>query len=159
MRKKILDASAAAVDVAPRSDDWLDVPQIAAVEMSSEDPLFPVESVFQGQEGIGWRADQDGEQLLRLIFKEPVRLHHVQLQFVEKEHERTQEFSIRWSSAQGAPLQEIVRQQWTFSPAGSTSEIEDYAVSLENVAVVELFIRPDLQAGRGRATLSKWRLA
>jgi len=159
MRKKILDGRAAEVDVAPGIYDWLDLPRIATVELSSEDPRFPIESVFDAHEGVGWRANQDGEQLLRLIFEEPVRLHHLQLQFVEEEHERTQEFAIRWSPAQGVSLKEIVRQQWTFSPGGSTREVEDYAVNLENVRVVELFIRPDLTAGRGRATLSKWRLA
>jgi len=159
MRKKILDSNAAGVQVPERGNDWLDLRQIANIEASSEDPLFPIESVFQEHENIGWRADQEGEQLLRLIFDEPIRLHRIQLEFVEKEHRRTQEFTIRWSSANGGKLQEIVRQQWTFSPGGSTREVEDYDVSLDGVAILELFIRPDLNAGRGRATLLKWRLA
>ena len=159
MRKRIVDSVAAGTDNAPRNDEWLDLSQIATVEVSSEDPLFPVESVFEGHQNVGWRANQDGEQLLRLIFDEPVQLRRIQLQFVEKEYERTQEYTIRWSSARGGTTREIVRQQWTFSPGGSTHEVEDYAVRLEDVAALELFIRPDLHAGRGRATLSQWRLA
>jgi len=53
-------------------------------------------------------------------------VHRIQLRFVEPERERTQEFTIRWSSVDGGPAKEIVRQQWNFNPAGSTSEVEDY---------------------------------
>lgn len=161
MRKKILGSGSGAVGVHVHrpNDEWLDVSQIATVEVSSEHPLFPVESIFQERANIGWRADQEGEQLLRLILDEPVRLHRIQLEFIETEYERTQEFTIRWSAARGGPMREIVRQQWTFSPGGSTREIEDYAVDLENAAVLELSIRPDLQPRHGKATLSKWRLA
>lgn len=158
MRKEILDLSATGAHVSQRNVAWLDLPQIASIELSSEDPLFPVESVFQDSENTGWRADRDGEQQLRLIFDKPVELHRIQLEFVETENERTQEFTIRWSSAKGEPVREIVRQQWVFNPEGSTREVEDYGVNLKNVSALELSIRPDLQAGHGRATLSKWRL-
>jgi len=85
-------------------------------------------------------------------------LQRMQLHFVEPEVERTQEFIIRWSSAQGGPPRDVVRQQWNFSPAGSTSEVEHYDVNLERVAVLELSIRPDLKDGTGRATLVSWRV-
>jgi hypothetical protein len=57
------------------------------------------------------------------------------------------------------PSSEIVRQQWNFNPQGSTSQIEDYQVNLSNVAVLELRIRPELNAGRGIASLARWRIA
>ncbi len=62
---------------------------------------------------VGGALNQNGEQLLRIIFDEPTPLHRVQLHFEENELERTQEFTIRWSPAQGGPTQEVVRQQWT----------------------------------------------
>jgi uncharacterized protein (DUF736 family) len=139
------------------NDTWLDLEQIATVEVTSEDPHFPVEGVFESS-GIGWRASQDGEQQLRIIFDEPTTLHRIRLHFVEQEVERTQEFVIRWSSAQGGPARDVVRQQWTFSPAGSTSETEHYDVNLERVSILELSIRPDLKSGTGRATLLSWRV-
>ena len=43
-------------------------------------------------------------------------------------------------------FREIVRQQWNFSPQGSTSEIEDYGVGLPGVSALELTITPDLRA-------------
>jgi hypothetical protein len=49
----------------------------------------------------------------------------------------TQEFTLRWSQA-GGPFREIVRQQWHFSPHGSTIEVEDYQIDLERASVLEL---------------------
>jgi hypothetical protein len=51
-----------------------------------------------------------------------------------------------------------MRQQWNFSPAGSTTEIEDYAIELNAVSVLELTIRPDLGGREAVATLAAWRL-
>jgi hypothetical protein len=138
---------------------WLDLEQIATVEVTSEEPDFPVESVFSSEDGTGWRASQKGLQQIRIIFDQPVTLRRIQLHFLEPDLERTQEFSVRWSSAEGGPPQEIVRQQWNFSPASSTSEVEDYEVSLDGVAVLELAITPDLTRREAPATLAKWRVA
>jgi hypothetical protein len=158
VRKRIVGASAILGEVVDLNDGWIDLEQIAAVEVTSEDPHFPVEAVFKSDSGIGWRASQDGEQQLRIIFDEPTTVHRMRLHFVELEVERTQEFTIRWSSAQGGPSRDVVRQQWTFSPAGSKSEVEHYNVNLERVSILELSIRPNLNNGAGRATLSSWRV-
>jgi hypothetical protein len=158
MRKRILGSSVIQSAAANLNDRWLDLQQIATVEVTSEDPHCPVEAVFERDSGIGWRASQDGEQQVRIIFDEPTTLHRMQLHFVEPEVARTQEFVLRWSSAQGGPAQDVVRQQWTFSPAGSTSEVEHYDVNLDRVSVLELSIRPDLNSGTGRATLVSWRV-
>jgi hypothetical protein len=42
---------------------------------------------------------------------------------------------------------------------GSTREVEDYEVSLDSVAVLELAITPDLTRREAPATLAKWRVA
>jgi hypothetical protein len=97
---------------------WLDLEQIATVEVTSEDPSFPIEFAFSSSRRLGWRASEKGEQQIRIIFDEPISLHRIQLRFHETESERTQEFTLRWSSAAGAPSKEIVRQKWNFSPAG-----------------------------------------
>ena len=126
--------------------------------MTSEDPGFPVESALGLAGGPGWRASQKGTQTIRIIFDEPVSLHRLQLRFHEAECERTQEFTIRSSGADG-PTREIVRQQWNFSPAGSTTEIEDYVVELEAVSALELTIQPDLERREAVATLVSWRMS
>jgi outer membrane receptor protein involved in Fe transport len=50
----------------------------------------------------------------------------------------------------GGPEKKIVRQQWNFSPAGSTTEIEDYAVDLDGVSVLELAIQPAWAGARDK---------
>ncbi len=158
MRKRI--ANRGLTEDRPESrQSWIDLREIATVEVTSEDPRFPIESVFESEDGPGWRASEKGEQQVRLIFDEPRSLHRIQLRFVEPEHERTQEFMVRWSPAEGGHPKEIVRQQWNFNPAGSTTEVEDYEVSLEGVSVLELVIRPDLTHNQSPASLAGWRIA
>ena len=157
MRKRIVEASP--TQGRPGSGQrWIDLGQIATVEVTSEDPEFPIESVFSSTSGPGWRASQKGEQQVRLVFDQPLFVRRIQLHFLETKRERTQEITVRWSSAQGGEPKEIVRQQWNFSPAGSTSEIEDYEVNLEDVSVLELVIRPDLTYDEAPATLTAWRV-
>jgi hypothetical protein len=55
-------------------------------------------------------------------------------------------------------VREIVRQQWSFSPQGSTSEIEDYRVNLDSVLVLELALKPDLTPTNACATLVSRRM-
>jgi len=138
---------------------WMDLGQIATVEVTSEDPEFPIESVFTADGGPGWRASQKGEQQIRLIFDEPLVVRRIQLHFVEPKCPRLQEFALRWLTADGGKPREIVRQQWNFSPAGSTSELEDYEVNLEGVSALELDIKPDLTHNEALATLAVWRVA
>jgi hypothetical protein len=132
---------------------------MATVEVTSEDPDFPIESAFGSNRDAGWRASQRGDQLIRLIFDRPISVRRIQLHFREAELERTHEFTVRWSSVGGGVMNEIVRQQWNFSPTGSTGEVEDYQVSLDDVSVMELAIKPDLGRQEALATLSRWRLA
>ena len=157
MRKGIVETDLAK----PRGESeqgWLDLEQIATVEVTSEDPRFPIESAFGPKRGLGWRASQKGEQQIRVIFDEPMSLHRIQLRFHEAECERTQEFSLRWLPGAGEPANEIVRQQWNFSPNGSTTEIEDYEIDLNVVSVLELAIQPDLGHREAVATLAAWHL-
>ena len=135
-------------------DCWLDIQAVATVEVTSEDPAFPIESVFTGHGGPGWRASQPGKQQIRIMLDNPVSLRLIRLRFEEHETARTQEFVLRWSAGPGEPMNEILRQQWTFSPAGSVIESEDYAVHLTHVSVLELMIDPNLGYSNGIASLA-----
>ena len=157
MRKSVIDP----VNIHPeqRSEqEWLALEQIAKVEVTSEDPNFPIESALVSGKGPGWRAAEKGKQLIRIIFDKPRPLRRIRLEFSETEIERTQEFTLQWSAESGGPFSDIVRQQWSFSPHGSTSEVEDYQVDLDSVSVLELALRPDLTPGNAFATLAKWRV-
>jgi hypothetical protein len=92
------------------------------------------------------------------MFDKPTRLRRIRLEFWETEIARTQEFTLQWMAEPGEPFRELVSQQWSFSPQGSTSEIEDYQVSLDNVSVLELAVKPDLMPANACATLASWRM-
>ena len=145
--------------VAPSGQAWLDVDSTAFVEVTSEENDYPIESVVLGVEHRGWRASNSGTQTIRLIFDQPQKLRRIWLVFEENENTRTQEFVLRWSPDTGKSFREIVRQQWNFSSPGSVREIEDYAVELSAVTVLELIIVPDISGGAAHASLASLRLS
>ncbi len=159
MRKSIVSPVAG---TAPSTHvDWMDIDRIAAVEVSSEDELFPIEHALGTAVTTGWRAAETGPQMVRLKFDEPQRIRRIQLHFVDEATERAQEFSVY--AGIGTELREVARQQWTFSPQGSTEELEDYTVELAGVTVLELRIDPDRshdpKLSRSFASLQSMRLA
>ena len=157
MRKSIIPS--VEPDQSSTSVDWLDLNRLARVEVTSEDPSHPVEFALIPGQGSGWRAAEPGSQTVRLRFDEPRRVRRVWLHFSEPAVARTQEFVLRWATADGQPAREVVRQQWTFSPGGSIHEFEDYRVDLLAVAVLELTITPHLSESDARASLMEMRVA
>jgi hypothetical protein len=156
MRKRVVHA-------APRErvpqETWLDLERLAQVEVTSEDAEYPIEAALLPGGESGWRAAEWGKQTIRLAFDQPRSLRRILLHFVEAEAERTQEFVLRWSADGGRSFRELVRQQFTFSPRGATSEVEDFQVDLAGVTALELTIIPDQGRGAARASLAEWRLA
>jgi hypothetical protein len=140
-------------------ETWLHLEDMARVELTSEDPAWPVEDALLSSGRSGWRAAEPGTQSIRLLFHQPQRLRRMRLRFDEPAAERTQEFSLRWSPDGGRSFRELVRQQYTFSPAGSTSEVEDLNCDLASVTALELTINPDQGWGQAYACLAEWRLA
>jgi hypothetical protein len=139
MRKTVV-ATEGAVKV-PTAGEWFDLDKIAQVEISSEDAAFPIENALGTTVTTGWRAAATGPQVIRLRFDEPQSIRRIQLHFVDKAAERSQEFALVAGS--GSEMREVVRQQWSFSPGGSTEEIEDFTVDLNGVTTLELRIDPD----------------
>jgi hypothetical protein len=139
-------------------DTWLDIEDLAAVEISSEDPAHPFECALHGGRGQGWRAAAPGRQIIRLKFDQPTTIRRIRVEFREASRERSQEFRLTTTSVGGQKL-EIARQQWNFSPDGSTVEIEDYAVNLPDAAEVELLIDPGRHDRTAVATLQSIAIA
>lgn len=157
MRKRIIDQ--VQKDTVTPEGEWLNVEELAEVELSSEDPAHPIESALSLGQSTGWRAAGPGTQTIRLIFAQPQRLRRIWLTFSETLTERTQEYVLRWSPDGGKAFREIVRQQWNFSPNGTTAETEDHHVELPAVTMLELSIIPDISGGPASASLTKMRLA
>jgi hypothetical protein len=156
MRKRIINSPPQSP--LPADETWLELEEIAQVEITSEESSRPVEGALLLNSNSGWRAAHPGEQTLRLVFDEPMRIRRIRLVFVETERERTQEFVLRWSPDGGRSFREIVRQQWNFSPPDSARELEDYGVELDGVMMLELSITPDKSGGGARASLEQLRL-
>ena len=157
MRKRIIGPGPGEVPAA--EPGWLDLDLLAQVEITSEDAGYPIESALIPGTGLGWRAAQPGEQLIRLLFDEPLRLQRLRLVFHEAEQERTQEFVLRWSPDRGQSYRGILRQQYKLSPPAVTREVEDYDIDLDGVTALELEIVPDISGGSARASLAQLRLA
>jgi hypothetical protein len=157
MRKQIIDR----VPTTPLSPqhEWLNVESLADVEITSEHAAHPIESALLTGRGSGWRATGPGEQTIRILFTHPQHLRRIWISFQESEAERTQEYVLRWSPDSGKTFHEIVRQQWNFSPHGTTNETEDHHVDLPAVTVLELSIIPDISRGNAFASLAQLRLA
>lgn len=142
-------------------DEWLPLEEMVRAQLTSEDPEFPLENALSlnpDSDAKGWMAKEPGSQTITLNFVNPVKVRRIFLQFVEQEHERMQEFSLRYVTQAGME-QEMVRQQWNFSPGGSKEEVEDFTVELDGVTRLELKINPDVGRDRLRATLNAWRVA
>jgi len=157
MRKRIVGRAQQEAVLADQ--DWLNVERLADVEVTSEDPRYPIEAALVPGRGSGWRAAEPGEQTMRLLFTSPQRLRRIWLVFAESTIERTQEYVLRWSSDGGQSFHEIVRQQWNFSPRGATWETEDHRVELSDVAILELSIIPDTSGNLAFASLVQLRIA
>jgi hypothetical protein len=157
MRKQLIPLTPEAVR--PHGEIWLDLERAAAVEVTSEEENFPVESALVLGETQGWRAAITGTQTIRLVFDQPQRLRRISLASEEHETKRTQEFVLRWSPDGGRSFREIVRQQWNFSPPQTVRELEAYEVELSDITVLELIITPDISGGMACASVKRLRVS
>jgi hypothetical protein len=156
MRKRIIDHVQQGTEP---PGDWLNVEELAEVEITSEDAAYPIESALLPGGTSGWRAAGPGKQTIRLLFATPQPLRRIWLNFVETRIVRKQEYVLRWSPDGGQSFREIVRQQWNFSPGGATCQTEDHHVQLQGVTVLELNIIPDTSGENALASLAQLRLA
>jgi hypothetical protein len=167
MRKSITASNGFAMPVSTTGVSWLDLAKLARLEISSEDKLYPAEQALtwttpdalpgRSPNTIGWKAELLGPQTILLRFDQPQTIRRVWLHFRETVRERSQEFALYATTLDGH-THEIVRQQWSFSPRGSTEEQEDYSFNLENVTALTLWIDPDRGRDRYPATLMAFRV-
>jgi hypothetical protein len=157
MRKRIIKPGPQ--DISPLNHQWFNLAALADVEVTSEDASYPIESALTPGTESGWRAEQPGEQTVRLLFHEPQTIKRLHLAFQENDQKRTQQFVLRWSSDAGRSYREIVRQQYNFSPPVNTTEYEDYTVEINGLTTLELNIVPEISGGPCRASLHELSLA
>ncbi len=157
MRKRIIKP--AEQNSSDLNEHWLNLEQVADVELTSEDVEHPIENALWPVSHAGWRAGEPGEQTIRLIFNPPQHISRIRLSFTETNVDRTQEYHLQWLPSGGSNVLEIIRQQWNFSVHGSTHEAHDHHVNLPQASILELIINPDISGGNTHATLDELRLA
>jgi hypothetical protein len=134
-----------------------DVAAVATVLVSSEDPDHPIDCAFDGQRGPGasrWIAEQPGEQTLILAFDAPQTIRKILVEVEEPDVSRTQEMALSISRDGGQTYQELVRQEYNFSPPGTTLEHEEWSIKGDAISHLQLRIKPDKGSKVGRATLT-----
>jgi hypothetical protein len=154
LRKQVIRAPASSPDPTPGE---IDIASVATVQVTSEAPAHPMDHTFDGSRGPGatrWMAGEPGEQTLVLAFDAPQAIHRVALEVEEPEVARTQELHLAVSTDGGRTYREVLRQEYTFSPPGTTYEREDWAVQAEGVTNLRLVIKPDKGGTPCRATIT-----
>jgi hypothetical protein len=154
LRKQIIRAPALTAVPTP---DEIDIAAVATVLVTSETATHPVEHAFDSHRGPGgsrWVAGEPGEQTLILAFDAPQAIRRVILEVEEPEVARTQELQLALSTDGGRAYREVLRQEYNFSPPGTTFEREDWAVTAEGVTHLRLVIRPDKGGRPCRATVT-----
>jgi hypothetical protein len=127
------------------------------VWVTSEAADAPIDHAFDqhcGPGGSRWIAAGPGEQRLILAFDTPQTLHTISMEVEEPEVSRTQVLLLSISRDGGQTYQELRRQEYTFSPPGTTFEHEEWAVTVEGVTHLQLVITPDKGGAPYRATLT-----
>src|SRR3954447_25383409 len=142
LRKQIIQAPGATSGATPGE---IDIAAVATVLVTSEAAEHPVDHAFDDSRGPGgsrWMAGEPGEQTLILAFDAPQPIRRVALEVEETEIARTQELQIAVSTDGGQSYREVLRQEYNFSPPGTTFEREDWALNSETVTHVRFVIRP-----------------
>lgn len=124
----------------------ISIPDTATVLVTSERPDHPIDYICDGQFGPGstrWIAEQPGDQTVVLAFDRARDIQTLSLEIEEKEVSRTQELTLSTSRDGGQTYREVLRQEFNFSPSGTTFEHEEWRLAAEGITNVRVWIRPD----------------
>ena len=134
-----------------------DIAALATVWVTSEAADQPIDNAFDSRRGAGgsrWVAGEPGEQTVLLAFDTPQTIRTILLEVEELEVSRTQELHVAISRDGGHTYQELLRQEYNFSPPGTTFEREEWSVTAEGVTHLQLVIKPDKGGNPCWATLT-----
>ncbi len=126
---------------------YIEIVDRAELLLSSEDHGgFPIENAFDGTHGAGssqWIAASPGPQTIQLCFDTPQTVTGITYEVEEREVTRTQEVLLQVSGDSGRHFQELVRQEFNFSPQGATFQRENLNFDLAGITDIRLTIKPD----------------
>jgi hypothetical protein len=123
----------------------IDVPALASIEVTSEQSLFPIDNVFDAQQGPGgscWVAERAGEQLIVLRFHQAQDVASITIESEERGDTRTQRIVTRIAYADGTTRIEPVSQTFSFSPYGPSFHRATWELTPHAVASIRWSITP-----------------
>jgi hypothetical protein len=135
----------------------IEIADVATVQVTSEETDHPIDHAFDHNRGPGgtrWVADAPGAQAVTLLFDHPQTIREIGVEVEELVDSRTQELAVFASSDGGRTYRELVRQEFNFSPPGTSFERELWTISADAVTHLRLEIKPDKGGRIGRATLT-----
>jgi hypothetical protein len=135
----------------------ISIADTATVLVTSELSHHPIDHICDGQRGPGstrWIAEQPGDQTVILAFDSAQNIDTVSLEIEEKEVSRTQELTLATSCDGGQTYREVLRQEFNFSPSGTTFEHEDWRVAAKGITNLRVWIRPDKGGKPCRASMT-----
>ena len=156
LRKQLIAPISAPAPSAPEQDA-IDIAAVARVLLTSESPEHPIEHALDGHGGPGgtrWIASEPGEQTILVAFDSPRAIHEVVVEIEELDVVRTQQLELGISRDGGRTFHEVLRQEYNFSPPGTTFEREQWAVFAEGATHFRLTIHPDKGGQPRKATLT-----
>src|SRR5262245_45364810 len=140
----------------------IQIANVAVVQVTSEEAEHPIDHAFDPNRGPGatrWVADAPGEQSVTLLFDRPQTIHQIEIEVEELAVSRTQELALSFSADGGRTYRELIRQEFNFTPPGTSFERERWTVSAEAETHLRLSIKPDKGGRVGRATLTSFAVA
>ena len=140
----------------------ISIADVATVQVTSEQTDHPIDHAFdlsRGPGGSRWIAGGPGEQSVTLVFDRPQTIRRIGIEVEELAVSRTQELSVSVSSDGGRTYRELIRQEFNFSPPGTSFERELWSVSAGAVTHLRLEIKPVKGGLVGRATLTSLTVA
>jgi len=158
LRKQIIKPHLATSDA---TTGEIDIATVATVQVTSESPDHPIDLAFDDHRGPGgthWIAGEPGEQTVVLAFDAPQTIRTILLEIEEPEVPRTQDLQLSLSCDGGGTYQELLRQEFNFSPDGTTFEREKWTVSAQAVTHLRLVIKPDKGGKSCLGTLTSFAL-
>jgi hypothetical protein len=140
----------------------ISIADVATVQVTSEQTDHPIDNAFDPSRGPGasrWIAGAPGEQSVTLVFDSPQTIRQIGIEVEELAVSRTQELSVSASSDGGRTYRELIRQEFNFSPPGTSFERERWSIAAAAVTHLRLKIKPDKGGHVGRATLTSFTVA
>ena len=139
-------------DEEPGGVKWLNLDKAASVTVVAGGRRMPRAT------GL-WSAACTGEQVIEIRFRRPTSLRYLRVTSSESSCERTQEMTVWASLHRGEQHREVLRQQFNFSPRGAVTEIEQYALRLDDVSQLVLRITPSIEGASAVARVDDLRIA